>query len=125
MTQNQFEKKDFNNPEFLVQMIARGSFIDRGCPPKVYQIDVYSLRLNWYALNGFLESWCCNTRACYEKEEDWLAHKAEMDGKREAWERKILDSIGLGDAQTGFHIVQVTSEIFSVTFMQETSNGEK
>ena len=118
---NAFDSRDFDHPEFLVQVISRGSFVDTpgGRPPQRYLIHTWTLRLNWYALNSYYDGMSRNPPECYETEAEYQEYKAEKDAKQAAWERQLLEAIGLGSVEKGYSIGQIVSEIFGVTYMEK------
>ena len=111
---------DFETDKFAVQVIARGSFVDSDTGNgKVYIIETTVLRLNYVALNVYLDSECLNCRECYADGEEgdraWEEHKAEKSKKRNEWENAIKETLGLNNCSTGsVCITHSQSEVFTV-----------
>lgn len=100
--------------EFNVSIVSNGSFEDQG-----YEVTATTIRLNPVAMNEWIFSSLLNDRMCYEKPEDWEAYKAEKEAKRQAWENKILEKLGIEKAEgCGCSITQNVSEVFTVVYME-------
>jgi hypothetical protein len=110
----------FEGDEFTIQVIAKGSFVDRGKEDgNSYLIEVFTLRLNHVALNAWILSGTFNCRECYNTNEEWEAHKAKYKAKREVWNKQITEIVGINPDTGSISITQSQSEVFTVVHIQE------
>ena len=115
MRQNNFETNTF-----AIQVVAKGFYIDDGVGNgKSYLINTYVIRLNHVALNDWILSEIMSSPDAFEGREKWEEHKARYKTRRETWNAKIIDSLGI-DSHTGsICISQSQSEVFTVVHIAE------
>ncbi|MDR0719465.1 MAG: hypothetical protein LBF78_07500 [Treponema sp.] len=103
---------------FDFDVMARGSFIDDVTGP--FKIEAITLRLNHVALDEYNDSLGHNAPECYNTHEEWMQYRARKDGELAAWEKKVIDMLGLYREQgkTGVVITQANSEVFTVVFIK-------
>jgi len=116
------EKANFESNEFLIQLMAKGGFVDNGAgDDNSYLVEAYTIRLNHIALNAWILSETMNHRECYDTDQEWEAHKAEYKARREAVNKKIIEALGV-DRNTGsVSITQSQSEIFAVVHIRKVA----
>ncbi len=105
---------------FEVQLLAKGSFIDNATGnDKAYLVEAFTIRLNYVALKGWILSETMNCRECYTTAEEWEAHKAERESRREVWKTKVVESLGIDPSTGSVCITQAQSEVFTVVHIRE------
>lgn len=120
----------FEGNDFVVQVIAKGAFIDNGTGNgKSYMIEATTIRLNHIALNDWILSECFNTRDCYEDGQEGLAqwgeHKAECAERRKVWKAQILEALEIESTKGSVSITQSQSEVFTVVCISECAKVYK
>lgn len=109
-----------NDNKFMVQVIAKGAFIDDGVGDgKSYMVEACILRFNHVALNTWLLSEIFNCRECYRTAEEWEKYRTKQKAKREAVKKQILEALGLDPNTGSVHIAQSLSEVFTVVHIRE------
>lgn len=105
---------------FEIQLLAKGSFIDSATGNnRVYLVEAFTIRLNYVALNDWFLSQTSNCRECYDTDEEWEAHKAEYETRREQWNKRVVSALGIDPEAKGVNIAQVVSEVFAVVHIKE------
>lgn len=113
-------KKDFEADTFAIQVVARGSYIDDGVGNgKSYLINTYVIRLNHVALNDWILSEVKNSPDVFNSLGEWENHKAKYKVRRETWNNKIIDSLGIDGYTGSVCITQSQSEVFTVVRIRE------
>ena len=105
--------------KFKIEVIASGQFED--CS---FVIHTTVIRLNPDAMNEWLDSSVLNDRYCYEREEEWQAHKERKEANRKEVKNKIAAALGIQNVEDGFTITQNVSEIFTVVDMIKIQTGD-
>lgn len=113
-----------------IQVISRGKFIDDSVGNgSLYQVEVFTIRLNHVLLNDWIMSECWNTRDCYEDgpegDAQWLAHKAERAERRRLWKEKIVRALEIDPKAGSVCITQSLSEIFAVVHIIELKERDE
>jgi hypothetical protein len=112
--------KKFEDNEFVIQLIAKGSFVDNGTGNcHSYLVEAFTLRLNHVALNAWIFSETMNCRECYDTDEEWEAHKTEYRAKRECWKNQIIGILEIDQETGSVSITQSQSEVFTVVHIRE------
>ncbi len=116
----------FEGNEFVIQLLAKGSFIDNGTGDgHSYLIEAYTLRLNHVALNAWIMSGTLNCRECYEDgpagDAEWEAHKAKYAERRKVLKVQITEALGIGEDDGSFSITQAQAEIFTVVHITKVA----
>lgn len=113
---------EFEGNEFVVQLLAKGAFVDSSAGDDgSYLIEAFTLRLNHVALNAWILSETMNCRECYNTDEEWKEHKAEYKARREAWNKMIINSLGLEPNEGSVSITQAQSEVFTVVHIRKVA----
>lgn len=111
---------EFESDAFVAQLIARGAFVDNGTGDGgPYLVETFTLRLNHVALNAWILSETMNSRDCYNTDEEWEEHKAEYKARREAWNKRIIGTLGIDPDAGSVKITQAQSEVFIVVHIWE------
>jgi hypothetical protein len=118
------EQNNFEGNKFALQVISKGAFVDDGTGNgSSYLVEVTTIRLNHIALNAWILSDCMNCRECYEDgaegDAQWEAHKAEYKARREAWNAKIVEALGIDPEAGSVCITQSLSEVFTIVHIRE------
>ena len=115
-------KREFKGNEFVVQLMAKGSFADNGAGgDRSYLVEAYTLRLNHIALNAWILSETMNHRECYDTDQEWEAHKAEYKARRNAVNEQIIEALDIDPSAGSVSITQSQSEVFTVVNIREVA----
>ena len=107
---------------FAVQVMAKGSFVDDSTGDgKTYLVEAFTLRLNHVALNAWVMSQTFNCRECYNTDEEWEEYKAKIKAKRDAWNEKVVDILGIDPEAGSVCITQAQSEVFTAVYIREVA----
>lgn len=116
------KEKSRESDEFAIQLMAKGSFVDNGTGNgRSCLVEAFTLQLNHVAMNAWILSKTMNCRECYDADEEWEEHKAKYKAKREAWNKKIIDALGIDPAAGSICITQAQSEVFAVVHIREVA----
>lgn len=100
---------------FKIEVITEGQFVDCG-----YLIKMVVIRVNPDAMNEYISSGVLNTRDVYETTEEWNAYKEEKAKRRQEWERKVAEKLGIVEGEVDSLVIsQSLSEIFTVVYMSK------
>jgi predicted ATPase len=114
--------KDFEGSAFAIQLVAKGSYVDNGVGDgKSYLIETYVIRLNHVAHNEWILSEVMSSPDAFNSREGWEAYIAKYNARRETWNSKIVDSLGIDGEVGGICITQSQSEVFTVVHIRELS----
>lgn len=109
---------NFEGNDFVVQVIAKGSYVDRGSGGgHSFLIETTIVRMNHIALNAWILSKTMNCRECYETNEEWEAHKAEYKERRNSVKAQIINALGIDASKGSVCITQSQSEVFTVVYI--------
>ena len=109
------DAKDFERSSFAIQLVAKGCYVDNGVGNgKAYLVEAYVIRLNHVALNSWISSMVMSSPDAFNNQEEWKAHEAKYEARRETWNTKIIDALGLDGNTGGIFIAQSQSEVFTV-----------
>jgi hypothetical protein len=112
--------KNFEDDNFAIQLMAKGSFIDNGTGSDCsYLVEAFTLRLNHIALNAWILSETFNCRECYDTNDEWEVHKAEYNERRNVWNKQIVDILEIDSDAGSVSITQSQSEVFTVVHIRK------
>jgi hypothetical protein len=113
---------------FDFDVMARGSFIDNVTGGDTFKIEMITIRLNYIALNEWLDNSSFGPPECYNTDAEWEQHKAEIEQARIAWEKAIIDRLGIYEEQgkTSVTITQspLITEVFVVFCSERISSNQ-
>jgi hypothetical protein len=101
--------------EFAIEVISRGSFVDRNTNPEVtYLMHTATIRLNHEAMVAFQATFWHDERDCFadgeEGDKQYKARREEVAVAKEYFEQNVRVALGIGKGS----IVQINSEVFGV-----------
>lgn len=100
---------------FRIEVVTEGQFVDCG-----YLIKTIVIRVNPDAMNEYISSGVLNTRYTYETMKEWEAYKEEKAKRRQEWEGKVAEKLGIVKGETDSLVIsQSLSEIFTVVYMSK------
>lgn len=114
----------FNKKEFVVEIIATGSFIDvpGGLSDSIYHVETKTIRLNHIALGEWFDSQIVEEPEDFEEIGEWKRYYDEKKELRENLENKIRHALGY-DSRGRFTVTQVLNEIFTVVAIRDITKS--
>jgi len=117
--ETEMENKNFEGNDFVVQVIAKGEFVDNAGGGCSFLVEATTIRLNHIALNAWIMSNTMNCRECYDTNEEWEAYEAEIAERRKAWTAQIVEALGIDSTKGSVSITQSQSEVFTVVHIRK------
>ena len=111
--------KRFEGDDFVIQVIAKGSFVDNAGGGRSFLVEATTVRMNHVALNAWILSETMNHRECYDTNEEWEAHKAEYAERRKAVIAQIVETLEIDSTKGSVSITQSQSEVFTVVHIRK------
>lgn len=113
-------KDIFTNPEFTIETVATGTFLDSpgGLEDKTFRVETRTVRFNHIALDEWDESQPTKLFEEFDTEDERRRDRAERDAKRERLTDKVRRALGFDD-KGSFALAHVVGEIFTAVYITE------
>lgn len=119
---------EFDGKEFAVQVIAKGSFVDKPSEGgKTYLVETATVRVNHVALREWYKSISFVDREWFGTEEEWEHCKAERRALLQEFREKLGAVVGFapGPGKENINVEQVVSEVFAVCWIHEVRREQE
>lgn len=118
----------FDGKEFAVQVIAKGSFVDRPSEGgKTYLVETATVQVNHVALREWYKGISFVDREWFDTEEEWEHCKAERRALLQEFKEKLGAAVGFdpGPGKENINVEQVVSEVFAVCWIHKVRREQE